>query len=126
MAISREHRELLGRIRPVNVPTVLCEDCNPSLDGKTIEHDETCPVFLAVEQATDGDRAFFEAHPNADFYYREVTWGEGAQLILISERLRDLPGDVRLRATGKVRVEQIETGVRARKYDSVYFIPQIT
>src|SRR5665647_563670 len=122
MTISDEHSKLLSRLIPVDMPPVPCEDCVPTVDGRNIEHAETCPVSVDIERVTSGDRRWFDDHPHATFYYRPVTWGEGAQLMLLDDRVRRLPEEIRLTAAGRVRVEQIKSGVRSRKFDDVYFL----
>jgi hypothetical protein len=124
MAISDEHRKLLSRLIPVDMPPVPCHDCVPTVDGRNIEHTETCPLSIDIERVTSGDRQWFEDHPQATFYYRPVSWGEGAQLMLMDDRVRGFSHDLRLTAVGRVRVEQIKPGVRGRKFEDVYFIAQ--
>ena len=122
MALSEHHKKLLSRLQPVDRPRVACTTCIPTVDGSEIEHAESCPISIDVEAATESDRIWFENHPDANYYYRPVSWGEGAQLITRHEKLRKLPGAVKLEPAGKVRIEQIEIGSRIRSFEAVYFI----
>jgi hypothetical protein len=124
MAISIEHRKLLSRIIPVDMLPVPCEYCVSTVDKPIIEHVETCPVSIELERVTDGDRQWFEDHPQATFYYRPVTWSEGAGLLLVDDRVRRLPDEIRLTVTGRVLVEQIKPGSRRRAFVKMHFVAE--
>jgi hypothetical protein len=121
MPVSSDLRKLYQRLVPLDVPEIPCSDCEPSVDGKTITHAAMCPIALCIEDATQGDRRWFEAHPFADHYYRDVTWGEGAQLIQLNEEWRALPDGYRLVPAGKVRVDRVSEIRRHRRFDEVFF-----
>lgn len=114
MAISNEHRELFSRIIPVELQPVPCRQCvfHPSV--RVVEHAETCPVRVEFERVTDGDRQWFENHPNADFYYRPFSWTEAVESVIVWTDSFDLPSAPRLAPIGRVRVNQIRPGVRYR------------
>lgn len=122
MAITDEQREFLSRLKAVGMPPMTCTDCIPSVDGMSIEHADTCPVMLDIEKVTAEDAEWFEAHPSATFYHRPATWGEGVQLLLHDEKLRQAPPDMRFSVAGRVRIEQLEPGARLRKFENVYFV----
>lgn len=122
MAISDELRDRLARALPVEVPAIPCADCIPSVDGLRVEHADTCPFMIEIERITGVDRQWFEDHPGAQYYYRPVTWAEGSELLLNDARTAALPPDVHLSPAGKVRVEQIRPGERARTFEDVYFV----
>ena len=103
MRISDEHRELLSRVRPVGVPETPCTECVPDVNGNEVTHSADCAVSLDTEAVCDRDRAWFDRHPAAEFFYREVSWGEAAQLVVTnSEMLAALPPES-LRPYGVLR-----------------------
>lgn len=123
MEISDEHRELIASLQGVEVPDILCLMCEPTLVGKDITHADGCPVSADVDAVTARDRLWFDTHPAADFFYREVTWGEAAQLIVVSPIMKaPLPPSSSLSTAGRVRVERLTDGVRLRRFDDVYFV----
>ena len=125
MAITDEQRAFLSRIKPVDLLPISCADCIPDVESHTITHADTCPVSIDIERSTAADARWFEDHPGAPHYYRLATWGEGAQLMLIDEKLRSVPDRVRLTIGGRVRVEQHEPGVRVRSFNDVYFVSEV-
>jgi len=122
MAISAELRELWSSLKPMDVPAIPCSDCEPSVDGKEVTHEPMCTIAICIEDATQGDRRWFEAHPFSDHYYREMTWGEGSQLLLHDETAQNLARNHHLAAMGRVRVDHIREGVRSRRFEDVYFV----
>jgi hypothetical protein len=94
-----------------------CPDCGVPNDATGLVHDETCPIALAADVTSAADRDWFAAHPDADHYFRDVTWDEGALLRLAGE-FPDVPGDV----IGRVQVVRVGPGVRLRRYDSVFLV----
>lgn len=89
-----------------------CPDCTgvPTLreDGLTVlTHSDGCPVGRALDHMSDTDRAWFDAHPDASEYWRDL-----------------LPGDFGIGSLScigsidgqplRVRVRQIADGVRVR------------
>lgn len=123
MRISDEHRELLAAIRPVGMPETPCHECVPAVDGLEITHTEDCPVSIDVDAACNGDREWFDKHPAADFFFREISWGEASQLITMRADLyAALPPDSKISAVGKVRVERVGEGIRIRRFEDVYFV----
>jgi hypothetical protein len=124
MAISDEHKNLIAKLLPVDVPADPCTECTPTVDGTNVQHSAICPVMLSVDSATIADRAWFEDHPYADHYYRPVTWGEAAQLAIMDDRVRHLAKSTLLTAMGRVRVERVNGDVRFRRFEEVYFVIQ--
>ncbi|MFJ4044144.1 hypothetical protein ACIPV2_00175 [Microbacterium sp. NPDC089987] len=122
MAISDEHRALIEKLKPVDVPEIPCLDCEPHIDGLRITHAALCPVAMCIDDVTAADRAWFEAHPFADFYHRSVTWGEGANLIVLNPDMVKLSESHHLAVQGRVRVERIRDDARIRKFDEVWFL----
>lgn len=121
--LSDEHLELMDRIRPVDVPDVPCTECIPSFDGRTIRHTDECPLMRSIDDECNNDRLWFESHPGAEFFYREISWGEAVELAALHPDLcADLPNDLRLTAQGKVRVERVADGVRFRRFEDIYFV----
>lgn len=53
-----------------------CPDCVAPIG----EHASTCPALRALEERTDDDRGWFEAHPGALFRLRALHRGEVLQL----------------------------------------------
>ncbi|MFG2021104.1 hypothetical protein [Actinomadura geliboluensis] len=47
---------------------VPCPDCVAPFG----EHAPTCPMRRALEERTDDDRAWFDAHPNAPYRFRRL------------------------------------------------------
>lgn len=124
MALSDEHRELISRLQPVGLPDIPCLECEPSVDGLTVEHAALCPVMISIESATRADRVWFEEHPYSDHYYRPITWGEAADLATTSEIGQKLSATQRFSVVGKVRVERMTDDARIRKFDGIYFMPE--
>ncbi len=67
---------------------------------RTIEPERPTRYQRALDRASDQDRLYFQAHPDADEYIRRYRPGEFFPL---------LPDNVR-----RVRVQQIMSGVRLR------------
>lgn len=122
MAISAELREILSSLKPMDVPAIPCTECEPSIDGKIVTHEPMCAVAICIEDATQNDRRWFEAHPFSDHYYREITWGEATQLLLHDEKAQELARSNHLAAVGRVRVDHAREGVRFRRFPDVYFV----
>jgi hypothetical protein len=122
MPLSDEHRALISKLKPVDMPETPCLDCEPDVDGLHITHAALCPVAMCIEDVTAADRAWFEEHPFADFYLRPVTWGEGADLIVQTSDLVELSTSHHLAVQGRVRVERMRDGVRLRKFEDVWFV----
>ena len=122
MEISDELRNVLRHVTPLGVPQEPCIECKPSIDGLNVTHEAMCPVALCIEDATQGDRRWFEAHPFVDFYHREITWGEGLEVLLADEKAHSLAVTHRVTAMGKVRVDRGSENVRFRRFIDVYFV----
>lgn len=123
MRISDEHRELIERLRPMDVPVVPCNDCTASVDGVEITHSVDCPVSLDVDAVCERDRDWFDRHPSADFFYRSISWGEASQLAVKSPEIgRSLPPGTQIVPEGRVRVERFAEGIRIRRFEDVYFV----
>lgn len=94
-------------------PTVPCPDCaavaeSDDKGGKTLCHEETCPLYGGVEKACDGDRDFFNSHPNADEYYRPITRAEIIDFeYTTGNRIPEW--------VNKVHVVQVAPGIRLRQ-----------
>lgn len=122
MPLSNEHRELISKLRPVDVPETPCLECEPDVDGLNITHAALCPVAMCIDDITAADRAWFEEHPFADYYLRPVTWGEGADLIVKNPNMVEVSKSYQLAVQGRVRVERMRDGVRFRRFDDVWFL----
>jgi hypothetical protein len=123
MRLSDEHRELLARVRPVDVPETPCTACVASASGNEVKHSADCAVSINIESVCDRDREWFAARLSTDFFYRQISWGEAAELVMVaSNKLASLPPHSRIRAEGRVRVERVKDGVRIRRFDDVYFV----
>lgn len=122
MPLSAEHRQLISKLKPVDVPDTPCLDCEPDVDGLAITHAALCPIAMCIEDVTTADRAWFEAHPFADFYLRPVTWGEGAELITRNPSMVELSNTYHLSVQGRVRVERAGDGMRFRMFEEVWFL----
>ena len=96
---------------------LLCPDCSARTDATGIVHGETCPIALAAEQTAAADRDWFDAHPDAPHYFREVAWDEVVTLRLAGQ-IPDVPGKV----VGRVQVTRVGPGVRLRRYDELVLI----
>lgn len=122
MPVSDELRRVLENAKPIGVPGVPCVECEPHVDELHIVHEPMCPVAICIEDITQKGRQWFELHPFADSYYREITWGEGLDILLVDERSRQLAFDYRVSAVGKVRVDRMSDIRRARRFEDVYYI----
>jgi hypothetical protein len=120
--LSDEHRALVEKLQPVDLPEKPCVDCEPDIDGLKITHAALCPVAMCIDDVTAADRVWFEQHPFADFYLRPVTWGEGADLIVLDPNMMELSNSHHLAVQGRVRVERMRDDVRIRKFDRVWFL----
>lgn len=122
MPLSDEHRELISKLQPVDMPATPCLDCEPDIDGLHITHAALCPVAMCIDDIVAADKAWFEEHPFADFYMRPVTWGEGADLITKDPKMLEASNSYQLAVQGRVRVERMKDGIRLRKFDDVWFL----
>lgn len=121
MALSDEHRDLISKLKPVEIPETPCVECEPDVDGLTIVHAALCPVAICVEDVTVADRIWFQEHPFADYYLRPVTWGEGAELLVHHPEMVKISRSHSLSVHGRVRVERIGDDIRVRKFADVWF-----
>lgn len=122
MALSEEHRELISKLKPVEVPETPCLDCEPDVDGLKVTHAALCPVAMCIDDITASDRVWFDEHPFADYYLRAVTWGEGAALIVQDPRMAELAKSSHLAVQGRVRVERLRHDARIRSFNDVWFV----
>lgn len=122
MPLSEEHKALISKLKPVEVPETPCLDCEPEVDGLHVTHAALCPVAMCIDDIAAADRAWFNEHPFADFYLRPVTWGEGAGLIVLNPDIVELSKSHHLAVQGKVRVERVRDDVRFRRFDDVWFL----
>jgi hypothetical protein len=105
-----------------------CPDCNVEIPRNEEErkrlgsgpytHHDGCPVGRSLDEMSDRDRAFFEAHPGTDRFYRKPYLCEITD-IRIMNGLTHLEGTM----TGKVLVQRVGPGVRSRMLDDLRFIP---
>lgn len=121
MPLSKEHLELVNKLKPVGVPETPCLDCEPDIDGLQVTHAALCPVAICIDDITASDRAWFEEHPFADYYLRPVTWGEGADIIVQNSEMVRLSKSHQLSVQGRVRVERMRDDVRLRKFEEIRF-----
>lgn len=83
-----------------------CPDCNGVEDHQRhLQHDGTCPHWLAVEAVCDDDRDWFALRPQATERHRPITVAEVAEKRLFGAEVE--PSDY-------ICVIQLERGVRAR------------
>ena len=122
MALSKEHRELISKLRPIEVPETPCLDCDPHVDGLRVTHAALCPVAMCIDDITAADRIWFEEHPFVDYYLRPVTWGEGADLVVQAPNMVELSQSYQLAVQGRVRVERMRDDVRVRRFEDVWFL----
>jgi hypothetical protein len=104
-----------------NVP---CPDCSQpmfSVDGGM--HDDTCPHMAAIEEVCAKDRVWFEEHPDAGHYYRQITPPECVELLAIQTGQTEAPPDGRW--VGRVKVYLIDEGLRGRSFEDVYLLVPI-
>lgn len=81
---------------PSTPPPGPCPDCGAEVVDRRQTHDATCPIGRSLDESSEADRLWFEAHPNATEYYRPLAMcdrdvalsglPEGAYLL--SSRLR--------------------------------------
>lgn len=89
------------RTRAASAPAI-CPDCTARLrPGRTLRHDATCPVGADTDATAAADQAWFDAHPFATAYRRELTYSERALVT----------------TTGRVTVTRIRDGLRVRRYE---------
>lgn len=87
-----------------------CPDCTGAHDhDQVLRHDHGCPISTALEAMSATDRAWFEAHPGAGEYWRDLLPGDLGVSCLDSVVLGTTDG-----RPARVRVRQIEPGVRLR------------
>lgn len=122
MPLSDEHRELISKLKPVEIPGTPCLDCEPDIEGLHMTHAALCPVAMCIDDVTASDRQWFEEHPFADYYLRPVTWGEGADLIVQNPKMVKFSKSHQLAAKGRVRVERMRDGVRLHTFKGVWFL----
>lgn len=121
MWLSDEHRELISQLVGVDTPETPCLECNPEVTGTEVTHENGCSIAADIEEVCGSDRDWFDAHPAADFFYRDISWGEAADLVATS--VVKLPaGSHPLSTAGRVRVERLLEGARVRRFDGVYFV----
>src|SRR5690554_4958216 len=101
MPLSDEHRELISKLQPVDVPETPCLDCEPHIDGLQVTHAALCPVAICVDDIVAVDRIWFEEHPFADFYVRPVTWGDGADLVVRDPKMVEASKSFQLSVQGR-------------------------
>lgn len=94
-----------------------CVDCGVGFEGKerTLVHELTCPLGLAVDEVSAADRDWFAAHPHARERWRPLHWSE-RDTIRRSTPV-ELPTGVEM--VGRVRVTQLAPGIRVRNYDRI-------
>lgn len=94
-----------------------CPDCGASFTSGLLKHEKTCPISVALDEAMDADRAWFDAHPNASSYFREMNIADR------DDFLRTLPSQAEgceiLEVTGRIRVVSLGPGMRGRDFSNV-------
>lgn len=90
-----------------NPSSLQCPDCGARPVGIHLTHAATCPLARGVDQACDGDRDWFEAHPDEDTRRRPVTPAEVA----------DATASGLARPVGTVTVFQLVPGLRSRHFE---------
>jgi hypothetical protein len=95
----------------------VCADCTAVLVDSHLTHDSTCPVGVAEDERLAADRRYFEDHPGAQSFVRQITQSEITELRLVG---RIPPG---WSAAGTIEVVQIRPGVRLRRFKDAWLHP---
>lgn len=105
-----------------------CPDCNVQIPrseeererlGRVTTHHDGCPVAQSLEEMGDHDRAFFNAHPEVDHFFRKPFLCEIVDM-RVGFGLTHLEGTV----SGKIRVQRMGPGMRARIPVDLTFTPR--
>lgn len=96
--------------------TATCPDCTATEVDNYLQHDQTCPLGLDLDRTSDADRRFFEDHPGARNYWREIRPSEVAGLRQAGV-IPNVPG----KAVGRVRVTNIADGIRVRGFEKILY-----
>lgn len=104
-------------------PTTPCPDCAAAASddedgGKTLKHEQTCPLYGGVQRACDADRDFFASHPNTNDYYRPITRAEIVDF-------EHMTGNRVPEWVNRVHVVQVAPGVRFRQPIGIADHPQV-
>lgn len=85
--------------------------------GGALDHAPTCPIGKGYAEASDDDRAWFIAHPNATERVRPPTMAE-VQAVMLStgQALPDMPNGGQLAPGGHVIVTKISNELRRRDF----------
>lgn len=70
-----------------------CPDCSAAVNitTRSLVHEATCPLGLAIDRVVDTDRHWFETHPEQGSRIRAASWAERAEFGLVSGGLT-VPG----------------------------------
>lgn len=98
-----------------------CPDCTGVMNlKKMLRHDSTCPTGRGIDEMSEADREWFEAHPGETEYVRPLHWTERDQLIRSGDLNvpRPVPG---ASLEGETLVMQARPGVRIRRFRSLWW-----
>ncbi|MDV7245505.1 MULTISPECIES: hypothetical protein [Rhodococcus] len=111
-ALADEALPVDDLLESVSESTRACPDCGQA------EHAETCPILMGLRGESEVDREWFEMHPLATEYRRDLSAREEYLL----RRLLDLPAD--LVPYGRVHVIQVRPGLRIRDWRAInWYLP---
>lgn len=98
-----------------------CPDCAAVAIRRETVHDPTCPLARAVDAVADADRLWFEQHPGAGCYWREIQPAEAADIRVCQAEIgQPIPDAAQF--AGRVRVTQLAPGLRARDFSGAYLL----
>ena len=90
-----------------------CPDCNAPVINGALEHEATCPLEARVSEVCESDREWFEKHPGAAQYFREIAT---AEVVEIRPMLRHSPDCA---ASGRVMVTRLTDVLRSRDFRAI-------
>lgn len=133
----RDDRLLVGQSHflPIHpgLTNITCPDCGAHWEasehqrragkGGALEHAPTCPIAKGYADASDDDRAWFIAHPEATERVRPPTMPEvQAVMLATGQGLPDMPNGGRYEPGGQVVVTKVTGELRRRNFsDAVLF-----
>lgn len=93
--------------------------------GGALEHAPTCPIGKGYAQASDDDRAWFDANPGTTERVRPPTLAElQAVALATGQALPDMPNGGRLEPGGVVVVTKVSEHLRQRDFSAAVLLVQ--
>lgn len=108
--------DALAADREIDALIADCPDCGSRVLDQVMEHEPTCPIQQVADASSAADREWFVAHPAATEYWRPLDAGD------IDDLRRLNPDWTEGKIVGRVRVWQLEPGLRARDYGDVRWL----